>query len=60
MAYAPFGIHAQFRIDTRPDPARERLAPLLSDASARERNSRQLALRARLRRRSRQLRQARA
>jgi hypothetical protein len=59
MAYAPFGIHAVFGIDSRRDPARERLAPLLRDASARERRARRL-LGVRLLRRSRWLREARA
>ena len=57
MAHAPFGIHESFRIDTRPDPARERLAPLLSEVAAHRRGSRRLA---RLRRASLQLREARA
>jgi hypothetical protein len=43
-------FHAAFGIDTRRDPARERLAPLLSDwrltdASARERGARRFTLR---------------
>jgi hypothetical protein len=48
-------FHAPFGIDTRRDPARERLAPLLSDlrlsdASARTRGSGWFALRVRPRR----------
>jgi hypothetical protein len=48
-------FHAAFGIDTRRDPARERLAPLLSDlrltdASARERGAHRFALRVRRRR----------
>jgi hypothetical protein len=50
--------HGLFGIDTRRDPARERLAPLLSDASARGRGARRLALRARWPRRSRPVREA--
>jgi hypothetical protein len=50
--------HALFGIETRRDPARERLAPLLSDASARERSAGRLALRARWPRRSREVREA--
>jgi hypothetical protein len=47
--------HALFGIETRRDPARERLAPLLSDlrltdAHARERGAGRFALRARPRR----------
>jgi hypothetical protein len=44
--------HALFGIETRRDPARERLAPLLSDARARQRRARTLALRLPLLRRS--------
>jgi len=45
-------FHAPFGIQTRRAPARERLAPLLSDARARERSARRLALRVRRPRRS--------
>jgi hypothetical protein len=57
-------FHAPFGIQTGRDPARERLAPLLSDlrltdASARERRAGRFALRVRPRR-SRRPREARA
>jgi hypothetical protein len=48
---------ALFGIDTRCDPARERLGPLLSDARARERGARRLTLRVWLPRRWRQIRE---
>jgi hypothetical protein len=51
-------FYARFGIDTRRDPACERLAPLLSDARARERGACRLALRARWSRRPRQVREA--
>jgi hypothetical protein len=57
-------FHARFGVHPRRDPARERLAPHLSDlrladASARERGARRLASRVRPRR-SRRPREARA
>jgi hypothetical protein len=45
--------HARFGTDPRRDAARERLAPLLSDARTGKQRPRRLALRARLPRRSR-------
>jgi hypothetical protein len=50
--------HALFGIETRCDSARERLAPLLSDASARQRSARKLASRVPLLRRPRHAREA--
>jgi hypothetical protein len=50
--------HGIFGIDTRRDPARERLAPLLKDATAREPRARRLALRVPLPSRSRHVREA--
>ncbi len=60
MAHAPFGMPAVFRTDTRRDPVHARSAPLASDASAREHTAHRRALRPRLWRRSRELREARA
>jgi hypothetical protein len=61
--HAVFGIladHALFGVDVRRDPARERLGPLLSDATARRRRVRRLAPAVRLPRRARQAREASA
>ena len=49
---------ALFGIDYRRDPARERLAPLLSDAKARRRRARTLTLRVPLLCRSRHAQKA--